>query len=144
MYSNIPNEIKLFIFSFLPHKKSFDILITNYHLYYIFMSKYYPIKYSEKMINGYYNNFKKNCFYCYKKLKKSYIINLCYECNVLYENNRNYIKICDNCINLEKPLTYTPFKVYTNKNKLISNVFKDFNCKNCTHKTMHLLITDKS
>jgi hypothetical protein len=134
MYTNLSNDLKLYIFSFLSPQECFETLIVNYYLYTTYMNNMFPYKHEKKILDGYYFNDKNKCFYCYEKLDNQFMINMCHKCNLNTDLNYDYIKVCNNCLSIHNHSKANLFKLYTNNKKYKTNVFNYFKCKNVCEK----------
>jgi hypothetical protein len=139
MKIRFPNELILYILSYLETKKVTKILITNFYLFKIFLNN---LKFNNFLIRAYYfNNYNKCCeCHCSLKKKKRFIYNLCHNCNILYDNE-DFLKYCDKCIIFSKIMdNNNGFNLYSSKKNIFAKNFKSQGCLLCKRKSLHLLV----
>ena len=126
MYLNLPEEVRIKIFSFLPITQTKEILenkLENKDVLFKLISD--EVKQYQK--NVFRNLLLSQCFSCENELTPQRIINVCSYCKFNFQNKDMYPVYCFQCYPLKNPRDF---------------IFQ--NCKLCQHFSAVLGITDYS
>jgi hypothetical protein len=95
MFKNLPLDLKLEIYSFLPFI-SFMKILKNKEIFIALFNRNYPTI-SGAIADAIFTNILENCYMCNKNIDLQYFTNFCFKCSVIIEKDVQYHKICNKC-----------------------------------------------